>query len=77
MARIIGGIAASHTPTIGFAYDRNKRDDPVWAPIFENFAPLSAWLAEKTAGRPPVDLQRPRHLVLLRPLLGVRAGRRP
>src|SRR2546428_3405135 len=47
MARIVGGIAASHTPTIGFAYDRNKRDDPVWAPIFENFAPLSAWLAEK------------------------------
>src|SRR5258706_8650176 len=47
MARIIGGIAASHTPTIGFAYDRNKRDDPVWAPIFENFAPLSAWLSEK------------------------------
>src|SRR5260370_33912615 len=47
MARIIRGIAASHTPTIGFAYDRNKRDDPVWAPIFENFAPLAAWLAEK------------------------------
>jgi gallate dioxygenase len=47
VARIIGGIAASHTPTIGFAYDRNKRDDPVWAPIFENFAPLAAWLAEK------------------------------
>jgi len=53
MARIIGGIAASHTPTIGFAYDRNKRDDPVWAPIFENFAPLAAWLAEK---RPDVLL---------------------
>jgi gallate dioxygenase len=47
MARIIGGIAASHTPTIGFAYDRNKRDDPVWAPIFENFAPLATWLADK------------------------------
>ncbi len=53
MARIIGGIAASHTPTIGFAYDRNKRDDPAWAPIFENFAPLSAWLADK---RPDVLL---------------------
>ena len=53
MARIIGGIAASHTPTIGFAYDRNKRDDPVWAPIFENFAPLAQWLAEK---RPDVLL---------------------
>jgi gallate dioxygenase len=47
MARIIGGMAASHTPTIGFAFDKNKRDDPVWAPIFENFAPLAAWLAEK------------------------------
>jgi gallate dioxygenase len=47
MARIIGGIAASHTPTIGFAFDKNKRDDPVWAPIFENFAPLAAWLADK------------------------------
>jgi len=46
MARIIGGIAASHTPTIGFAYDRNKRDDPAWGPIFENFAPLSAWIAD-------------------------------
>ena len=53
MARIIGGIAASHTPTIGFAYDRNKRDDPVWAPIFQNFAPLAAWLADK---RPDVLL---------------------
>jgi len=53
MARIIGGLAASHTPTIGFAYDRNKRDDPVWAPIFENFAPLSAWIAAK---RPDVLL---------------------
>jgi len=53
MARIIGGIAASHTPTIGFAYDKKKQDDPVWAPIFENFAPLAHWLAEK---RPDVLL---------------------
>lgn len=47
MATIIGGIACSHTPTIGFAVDRNKQDDPVWAPIFEAFAPVKAWLAEK------------------------------
>jgi gallate dioxygenase len=53
MARIIGGLAASHTPTIGFAYDRNKRDDPAWAPIFANFAPLAAWLEAK---RPDVLL---------------------
>ncbi|MBL8663126.1 MAG: gallate dioxygenase [Candidatus Odyssella sp.] len=44
MARIIGGIAASHTPTIGFAFDKNKRNDPVWAPIFEGFAPVRSWL---------------------------------
>ncbi|WP_206956197.1 gallate dioxygenase [Trinickia acidisoli] len=53
MARIVGGIAASHTPTIGFALDKNKHDDPVWAPIFASFAPVAAWLAEK---RPDVLL---------------------
>ena len=53
MARIVGGIAASHTPTIGFAHDRNKPGDPVWGPIFEQFAPLAAWLAQK---RPDVLL---------------------
>ncbi|GAA0766318.1 gallate dioxygenase [Ideonella azotifigens] len=47
MATIIGGIAASHTPTIGFAYDRDKRDDPVWAPIFAAFDPVRAWLAQQ------------------------------
>ena len=46
MARIIGAVACSHTPTIGFAFDKNKQSDPVWAPIFEAFAPVRAWLAE-------------------------------
>ena len=53
MARIIGGLAASHTPTIGFAYDKKKHDDPAWRPIFENFKPLSDWIADK---RPDVLL---------------------
>ncbi|APV50782.1 protocatechuate 3,4-dioxygenase [Betaproteobacteria bacterium GR16-43] len=47
MARIIGGLAASHTPTIGFAHDRSNAADPVWGPIFEQFAPLARWLDEK------------------------------
>lgn len=47
MATLIGGIAASHTPTIGFAVDRNKQDDPAWAPIFESFKPLSEWIDER------------------------------
>ncbi|MFT4173041.1 MAG: gallate dioxygenase [Rhodocyclaceae bacterium] len=44
MATIIGGIAASHTPTIGFAFDRDKRGDPAWAPVFEAFDPVRQWL---------------------------------
>ena len=47
MATIVGGIAASHTPSIAFAFDTQKADDPVWAPIFEGFAPVRAWLKEK------------------------------
>jgi len=47
MAKILGAIATSHSPTIGFALDRRKQDDPVWAPIFEAFVPVQRWLAEK------------------------------
>jgi len=47
MARILGAIASSHTPTIGFAYDKRKQDDPVWAPIFAAYDPVRQWLGEK------------------------------
>jgi gallate dioxygenase len=47
MARIIGAIGTSHSPTIGFALDRRKQDDPVWAPIFEAYEPVRAWLEEQ------------------------------
>ena len=47
MARIIGAIATSHTPTIGFAFDGSKQQDPVWKPIFEGYEPIAAWLEEK------------------------------
>ena len=47
MATIIGAVACSHTPTIGFAVDKKKYDDPVWAPIFEGFAPLRQWLQQQ------------------------------
>lgn len=47
MARIIGGIASSHTPTIGFALDAQKQADPTWAPIFEGYRPVQEWLAAK------------------------------
>jgi len=47
MARIIGAIGTSHSPTLGFALDRQKQNDPAWSPIFEAYAPVRAWLAEK------------------------------
>jgi gallate dioxygenase len=47
MAKIIGAIATSHTPTIGFALDANKQNDAVWAPIFKAYEPVRQWLDEK------------------------------
>ena len=47
MARIVGMIATSHTPTIGFAFDGKKQEDPVWKPIFQAYEPIRAWLEEK------------------------------
>ncbi|MGO4303307.1 gallate dioxygenase [Cupriavidus sp. RAF12] len=53
MATIIGAIASSHTPTIGFALDAGKQQDPAWAPIFAAYAPVSEWLLQ---ARPDVLL---------------------
>jgi gallate dioxygenase len=47
MARIIGAIATSHTPTIGFALDARKQDDPAWKPIFDAYVPIQQWIEEK------------------------------
>lgn len=47
MAKIVGGIGASHSPTIGFARDTNKQDDPAWKPIFDGFAKVRTWVQEQ------------------------------
>ncbi|WP_411187798.1 gallate dioxygenase [Pseudomonas sp.] len=47
MAKIIGAIGTSHVPTIGVAYDKGKQQDPAWAPLFDGYKPIAAWLAEK------------------------------
>jgi gallate dioxygenase len=47
LATIVGGLASSHTPSIAYAIDTQKPDDPVWAPVFEGFAPVRAWLEKK------------------------------
>jgi gallate dioxygenase len=48
MATIVGAVASSHTPTIGFALDTHKEHDAAWAPIFDGYEPVQAWLAEKS-----------------------------
>lgn len=47
MAKIIGGIGASHSPTIGFAKDTGKQNDPAWKPIFDGFDVIRNWVHEK------------------------------
>ena len=44
MARIIGGIGASHSPTIGYAKDAGKQNDPAWKPIFDGFDAIRGWV---------------------------------
>jgi protocatechuate 4,5-dioxygenase beta chain len=53
MGRIVGGIATSHVPSIGRAYDQGKQVDPSWKPLFDAYVPVRAWL-EKL--RPDVAL---------------------
>jgi len=47
MARIVGGIGASHSPTIGFAKDTGKHNDPAWKPIFDGFDAIRAWVHDQ------------------------------
>jgi gallate dioxygenase len=47
VARIIGGIGASHSPTIGFAKDTGKQNDPAWKPIFDGFDVVRDWVKKK------------------------------
>ena len=48
MARIIGAIATSHTPTIGFALDQKKRTTPSGRPFLKASNPCSAGLRSKS-----------------------------
>jgi gallate dioxygenase len=47
MARIVGGIGASHSPTIGFAKDTGKHNDPAWKPIFDGFDAIRSWVHDQ------------------------------
>ena len=44
MGRIVGGIGSSHAPSFGPVYDKGQQKDPTWAPLFDGYVPVRAWL---------------------------------
>ncbi|MGB3798113.1 MAG: class III extradiol dioxygenase subunit beta [Alteraurantiacibacter sp.] len=48
MARISGGIATSHVPAIGAAFDLGKTEEPYWKPIFEGYEFVKEWIKDNT-----------------------------
>ena len=44
MAQLIGGLAASHIPSIGNAIAKGLHQDPYWKPFFDGFPPIHRWL---------------------------------
>ena len=45
MAKIVGGLASSHIPSIGGAMAKGLEQDPYWKPFFDGFPPAREWLS--------------------------------
>ena len=46
MAKLVGGLAASHIPAIGGAIAKGIQQDPYWKPFFDGFPPIHDWLGK-------------------------------
>jgi protocatechuate 4,5-dioxygenase beta chain len=46
MAKLIGGLATSHIPSIGGAIAKGLQQDPYWKPFFDGFPPIREWLGQ-------------------------------
>ena len=46
MARIVAGVATSHIPAVGAAWDNGKTADPYWRPVFKGFERSKEWIAK-------------------------------
>src|SRR3990170_1106299 len=46
MARIVAGVATSHIPAVGAAWDNGKTAEPYWRPVFQGFERSKEWIAE-------------------------------
>jgi protocatechuate 4,5-dioxygenase, beta chain len=48
MARITAGVATSHVPAIGAAWDRGREADDYWRPVFEGYEWTKRWIGEQS-----------------------------
>jgi protocatechuate 4,5-dioxygenase, beta chain len=46
VARIVAGVATSHIPAIGAAWDNGKMAEPYWQPVFKGFEWSKKWIAD-------------------------------
>jgi protocatechuate 4,5-dioxygenase beta chain len=46
VAKIIAGVATSHIPAIGAAWDNKKTQEPYWRPVFAGFDRSKEWIAK-------------------------------
>ena len=44
MARVLGGIGASHAPSMEQVYDRGDTESEEWRPLFGPFGEVRGWL---------------------------------
>jgi protocatechuate 4,5-dioxygenase beta chain len=47
MARITAGVACSHVPAMGAAFDLGKQQEPYWKPVFDDFEWVRRWEREQ------------------------------
>jgi protocatechuate 4,5-dioxygenase beta chain len=47
MARITAGVACSHVPAMGAAFDLGKQQEAYWKPVFDDFEWVKAWEREQ------------------------------
>jgi protocatechuate 4,5-dioxygenase beta chain len=46
VAEIFAGLATSHVPAIGAAWDNGKSGEPYWRPVFAGYDFAKRWIAE-------------------------------
>jgi len=44
VARIVAGVATSHIPAVGAAWDNKKTEEPYWRPVFKGFEASKEWI---------------------------------